>query len=231
MKQTRINKYIADSGYCSRRKADELIKDGQVKINNCTAQLGDTVGPDDVVRVGQHIIDAREHDIFIAFNKPVGVISTFDKDADNSIPDYVDAGERIFNVGRLDVASSGLILLTNNGDIAEKITHPSGKHEKEYLVTVDNKMTRSFIDAMRGGVKIGDYTTEPAQVKKLSDTRFSIILTEGKNRQIRRMCETLGYEVKQLKRIRIMNIKLRDLGDGNWRYLSSKERRELISSL
>ncbi|MDP2631555.1 MAG: pseudouridine synthase [Candidatus Uhrbacteria bacterium] len=238
MTQSRINKFIASSGHCSRRQADELIEAGEVKINDRVAKLGDTVGQNDVITIGKKTIGSREQDIYIAFNKPVGVISTLDPEAENSVLDYVKTNDRFFYVGRLDVLSSGLMLLTNNGDVANKITRSEEDHEKEYVVTVDKKMTRRFIDSMRSGVNVkntdgeaGPYVTKPARIKKLSDNRFNIILTESKNRQIRNMCKALGYSVKKLKRIRIMNIKLRELGDGNWRYLSSKERRELLEAL
>lgn len=228
----RLNKFIAESGYCSRRKADALIEDGRVTINNKKAVLGDQVTQNDQVRVnGKQLSIEGKEDIFIAFHKPVGVICSFDPSAHNTLADWVDVGERIFHVGRLDVASSGLLLLTNNGNIAEAITHPRGEHEKEYVVTIDKPMTRKFIDSMRDGVVILGSKTKPARVRKVSDTRFEIVLTEGRNRQIRRMCEKLGYEVKKLKRIRVLNVKLGELGEGNWRNLTKNERRDLLAEL
>ena len=232
MKQTRLNKFIADSGFCSRRKADKFIEGGKVKVNSKVASLGDQVQKSDTVKIGDHIIDPEAtQKVYIAFNKPFGVISTLDESADNSVLDYVDIGERIFYVGRLDVASSGLMILTNDGDAANKITKSSGEHEKEYVVTVDKKITRKFLDEMKSGVKIDEKITKPARTKKVSDTRFHLIITEGRNRQVRKMCEALGYDVKKLRRIRVMNIKLGDLGEGNWRYLTKRERRELLNSL
>jgi len=196
------------------------------------AQLGSQVNDGDDVFVGGNLVSNKgKEDIFIAFHKPVGVISTFDKDSHNTLADWVDVGERIFNVGRLDVASSGLILLTNNGEVSEAITHPRGNHEKEYVVTLDKPYTRSFIDQMKSGVILEDGMTKPARAKKISNTRFELILTEGRNRQIRRMCEKLGFQVKKLKRTRVMNVKLGELGDGNWRLLTKKERRELQEQL
>lgn len=228
----RINKYIAESGYCSRRKADRLIEEGWVKINGKTAELGDNVAEGDKVSIdGEPISLEGKEDIFIAFNKPVGAISTADPEADNTVFDYIDLDERLFYVGRLDVASCGLMILTNNGDVANKISSPKFAHEKEYVVTVNKKMTRAFTDGMKKGVDLDGRKTAPARLKKLTDTKFKLVITEGKNRQIRRMCEKLGYEVKTLKRIRVMNVKLRDLGEGNWRYLSKNERRELLASL
>lgn len=228
----RINKYIAESGYCSRRKADRLIEEGWVKINGKVAELGDSATDDDKVTIdGEPITTEGKQDIYIVLNKPVGAISTADENADNTIFDYVDVDERLFYVGRLDVQSSGLILLTNNGDVANKISAPKFEHEKEYVVTVNKKITRAFTDGMKNGVKLEEGTTKPARLKKMTDVRFKLVITEGKNRQIRRMVKKLGYEVKTLKRIRVMNIRLRDLGEGNWRHLSKNERRELLESL
>ncbi|MBU1126300.1 MAG: pseudouridine synthase [Patescibacteria group bacterium] len=228
----RLNKFIADSGYCSRRKADALIEEGRVLINNRGAKLGDQVNNTDSVIIDDTpIINEGKEDIYIAFHKPAGVICSFDPKLHNTLADWVDVGERIFHVGRLDVASSGLLLLTNNGAIAEAITHPRGEHEKEYVVTLDKKFTRSFIDQMRDGVVILGSKTKPARVKKLSDKKFSIVLTEGRNRQIRRMCEKLGYEVKKLRRTRVINVELGSLGEGNWRELTKKERRGLLEAV
>ncbi len=228
----RLNKFIADSGFCSRRKADTLIEAGRVTVNGRRAKLGDQVGTNDRIAIDKiPIIPHEKRDIIIAFHKPVGVISSFDTTKNNTLADWIDIGERIFHVGRLDVASSGLLLLTNNGEVAEAITHPRGEHEKEYVVTVDKKLTRSFIDAMRQGIVILGKKTKPARVKKLSDKKFSIVLTEGRNRQIRRMCEKLGFEVKKLRRIRVMNIELGSLGEGNWRELTKKERRGLLEEI
>lgn len=228
----RLNKYIASSGYCSRRKADTLIESGKVTINGHTASLGDQAEEGDVVKIdGTMVTTEGKTDIFLAFHKPVGVISTLDPNAENSVLDYIPGDDRVFYIGRLDVASSGLMLLTNNGDVANKLTRSEENHEKEYVVTVDKKLTRSAIDAMRHGIKIMGRKTKPARVKKLSDAKFNIVLTEGRNQQIRRMCKVLGYEVKKLRRIRVANVKLGDLGEGNWRQLTKNERRTLLESV
>lgn len=228
----RINKYLAESGLCSRRKADDLIEKGRVKIGTKIAKLGSQVEPGDTISVDDKILKSqRKDDIIIAFHKPIGVICTFEPGARNTLADWIDAGERIFHIGRLDVASSGLLLLTNNGEIAEAITHPRENHEKEYVVTVNRPVTRKFLDDMREGMMLEDGKTKPARAKKISDTRFELVLTEGRNRQIRRMCDTNGYQVKKLKRVRIMNVKLGELGEGNWRYLTKTEKRRLLELL
>ena len=229
----RINKYLADSGFCSRRKADKLIQAGKITVNGELAKLGSQIEPgDDVLLDGSPIfIKEKKRDIIIAFHKPVGVICTFDPASHNTLSDWIDVGERIFHVGRLDVASSGLLLLTNNGDVSEAITHPRGNHEKEYVVNVEKPVTRQFLDAMRRGVKLEDGPTKPARARKTGESRFELVLTEGRNRQIRRMCEKLGFKVKKLKRIRVMNVKLGDLGEGNWRLLTKNERRALLNEL
>jgi 23S rRNA pseudouridine2604 synthase len=227
----RLNKYIAESGFCSRRKADSLIENGSVKINGNIAKLGDQVGGRDKVSINGQVLTPKNEDIFIVLNKPYGVICTKDKDAKDTIYDYVKSDDRLLYAGRLDVESSGLVLLTNNGDIINKITRPSSNHEKEYVVTVDKEMTRKFIDSMANGVMLDGSKTKPAKVRKLTDTKFNIVLTEGRNRQIRRMCASLGYEATSLKRVRIMNIKLGQLGVGNSRPLTKTERRELLSAL
>ncbi len=224
----RVNKYLAKSGFCSRRKADKLIENGKVLINGHRAKLGDNILDNDTVQVGNQIVDLTEKKIYISFHKPVGVISTADKQANNTIYDYVDVPERIFYIGRLDVASSGLMILTNDGDLANDISHARGSHEKEYVVIVDKKLTRSAIKKLRDGLVILGSKTKPARVKKINDKKFNIILTEGRNRQIRRMCEKIGYGIVSLKRLRINNVKLGDLGEGNWRYLTKNERRGLL---
>lgn len=226
----RINKFIAETGYCSRRKADQLVEGKAVTINGQLAKNGDDVTDADTVRVhGERISREGKEDIYIILNKPVGAICTADENADNTVFDYVDVETRLFYVGRLDVHSSGLVLLTNNGNVANKIASPKFAHEKEYVVSVDRPITRKFLTTMRNGVYIDDRKTLPAHAKKLSDKKFKIILTEGRNRQIRKMTAALGYEVKKLKRIRIMHIKLRELGEGNWRHLTKNERRELLN--
>lgn len=227
----RLNKYIAQAGYCSRRKADELIEKGAVKINGKVADLGDQVNNQDKVSVNGQTLIERGEDIFIVLNKPFGAICTMDTDADNTIYDYIKSDERLLYAGRLDVESSGLVLLTNNGDVVNKITRPSANHEKEYVVTLDKEITRKFLDSMTNGVMLDGTKTKKAKVKKLTDTKFGIVLTEGRNRQIRRMCALLGYEATSLKRVRIMNIKLGQLGEGNSRPLTKTERRELLANL
>ena len=227
----RLNKYIADSGFCSRRRADILIEDGRVTVNNNPAEVGQQIREGQDVFIDGKLIKLRSNDIFIAFHKPYGVICTADENANNTVFDYIDSDERLIYIGRIDVESTGLLLLTNNGDIANKITSPKSEHEKEYVVTVNKKINRKFIDAMKHGVDIDGRKTNPAPVKKLGPKKFKIILTEGRNRQIRKMCVKLGYEVATLKRIRVMNVKLGDLGPGNYRQLTKKERRELLANL
>jgi len=228
----RINKYIATSGFCSRRKADKLIDDGVVTIDGKVAKPGDDADEHSSVKVnGIALTIEGKEDIYLILNKPVGVITTADENADNTVFDYIDLEDRLFYIGRLDVASSGLLLMTNNGDVANKISSPKNEHEKEYIVSVNKKMTRAFLDNMRKGVVIDDSRTKPAHIKKMTDVKFKMVITEGRNRQIRRMTEALGYEVKSLKRIRVMNLKIRELGEGNWRYLSKNERRELLDQL
>ncbi|MBT3231161.1 rRNA pseudouridine synthase [Candidatus Uhrbacteria bacterium] len=227
----RLNKYIADSGFCSRRKADTLIDDGRVTIGNDLAKVGQQVEEGQKVYVDGELIRPRSGDVFIAFHKPYGVICTSDEDADNTVFDYIDSDERLIYIGRIDVESTGLLLLTNNGDIANKIASPKFEHEKEYVVTVNKEMNRKFLDGMKKGVMLDGRVTNPAPVKNLGPKKFKIILKEGRNRQIRRMCTALGYEVATLKRIRVMNVKLGELGPGNYRQLTKTERRELLSTL
>ena len=227
----RLNKYIAQSGYCSRRKADQLIQEGSVKINGQPASIGQTVQEDDTVTINGQEILITDQDIYYAFHKPFGAICTADPDADNTIYDYLPQNERLLYVGRLDVESSGLMLMTSNGDVAHAIAHSGKDHEKEYIVTVDKPITRSFIEQMKNGIVLEGKKTKPARLKKIRDDRFSLVLTEGKNRQIRNMCEILGYTVKILRRVRIMNISLGQLGEGNYRPLTKTERRELLALL
>lgn len=224
----RINKYIAASGFCSRRKADKLVEDGLVTINGNVASPGDTVSDGQTVFVDGEPIDIKEEKTYIAFHKPEGVISTADPEADNTIYDYVDVPERVFYIGRLDVPSSGLMILTDDGELAQRLSHPSYDHEKEYIVRVDKPISRRIRQGFEHGIEIDGELTKPAHFKKLGAKSFRLILTEGRRRQIRRMAEALGYEVVSLKRTRIANVRLRDLGAGNWRQLSKHERRELL---
>lgn len=220
----RINKYISETGFCSRRGADRYISESRVTINGEPATLGSTVGATDIVKVdGQLIEPKKDALIYIALHKPKGITSTTDlKDPDNII-DYIQFPERIFPIGRLDKQSEGLIFLTNDGDIVNKILRAGNKHEKEYIVTVTQPLTEAFITALSQGVKILDTTTLPCRVEALSKHRFKITLTQGLNRQIRRMCAVYNYEVKRLIRTRIMNIELDGIETGKWRYLTTEE--------
>jgi len=224
MEKTRINKYLSEVGYCSRRAADKLLEEGRIKINGQVPELGTKVSDEDVVEVdGKPIRESQEKPIYIAFNKPVGIVCTTDtkRERDNII-EYINHPQRIFPIGRLDKPSEGLILLTSDGDIVNKILRSKNNHEKEYLVRVDKPINPKFLEKMRNGVPILDTITKKCEVEKIDDMTFRIVLTQGLNRQIRRMCEFLGYEVIKLKRIRIMNIKL-DLPLGKWRDLTDEE--------
>lgn len=228
----RINKFFSEVGYCSRREADKLIEQGRVTINGEKAELGSKVTPEDDIRVNGKRVQAKQlKPIYIAFNKPRGIVCTTDtrRERDNII-DYINYPERIFPIGRLDKDSQGLILLTNDGDIVNKILRARNNHEKEYLVTVNKPVTREFVHQMSNGVPILDTVTRKCYVKQVGKLQFRIILTQGLNRQIRRMCEHLGYRVKQLERQRIMNIHL-DLPMGKWRDLTKDELKELNALL
>ena len=224
----RINKFLSEIGYCSRRAADTLVEEGRVKVNGVIAVMGAKVGSSDVIMVDDKIVSRPNEDfVYIAFNKPVGIVCTTDvaNEKDN-IVDYINHPQRIFPVGRLDKLSEGLILLTSDGDIVNKILRSKNNHEKEYIVTVDRPISDEFIDDMSNGVPILGTTTKKCFVEKLDRFRFRIILKQGLNRQIRRMCEYFGYEVTKLKRIRIMHIEL-DMPPGKWRDLTSEELNEL----
>jgi 23S rRNA pseudouridine2604 synthase len=221
---TRINKYLSEVGYCSRRAADKLIEQRRVTINGKVPEMGTKLNDNDEVRVdGRLISTPKEKPTYIAFNKPIGIVCTTDTKVEkDNIIDYIGYPKRIFPIGRLDKPSEGLILLTSDGDIVNKILRARNNHEKEYIVTVDKPVNQEFISRMSKGVPILDTVTRKCEVEQLSKFVFKIILTQGLNRQIRRMCEYLGYEVTKLKRTRIMNIKL-DVPVGQWRYLSEKE--------
>ena len=222
---TRINKYLSEVGYCSRRVADRLIEEGKVTINGEIPEIGSKVEEGDQVEVkGQRIEKStKQQNIYLAFNKPVGVVCTTDRKVEpNNVIDFIKYPKRIFPIGRLDKPSEGLIFLTNDGDIVNKILRARNNHEKEYIVSVNRPINRDFIQTMSNGVKILDTITKNCFVKQLGPKKFKIILTQGINRQIRRMCESLGYRVLSLKRIRIMNIKL-DLPTGKFRELTSEE--------
>ncbi|MBQ6025395.1 MAG: 23S rRNA pseudouridine(2604) synthase RluF [Lachnospiraceae bacterium] len=223
----RINKYMAESGMCSRREADKLVADGKVYIDGVQAVMGSKVLPGQKVTVKGQDIKKNEDLVLIAFNKPVGIVSTTDKREKDNIIDYINYGKRIFPIGRLDKESEGLILLTNDGDIVNKILRAGNYHEKEYVVTVNKDITPEFLKAMSSGVPILDTVTRPCRIEQIDKKVFKIILTQGLNRQIRRMCEALGYRVRSLIRIRIMNIKLNHLKSGTYRNLTPKELEEL----
>ncbi|SEM02414.1 MULTISPECIES: 23S rRNA pseudouridine(2604) synthase RluF [unclassified Paenibacillus] len=227
----RINKFISETGFCSRREADRLVESGKVTINGVTAELGSQAEDGDDVRInGQPIKEKRKH-VYIALNKPIGITSTTEQHIQGNIVDFVGHKERIFPIGRLDKDSEGLILMTNDGDIVNRILRAEGRHEKEYIVTVDRAVTPSFLRGMSTGVKILGEMTLPCTVTRISERVFRIILTEGKNRQIRRMCSAFGYEVRKLKRIRIMNIHLGEQATGTWRELTAAEKSELSTLL
>jgi len=224
----RINKYLTEAGFCSRREADRLIAAGRVTINGKVPELGTKIAPGDEVRVdGKRIAPPKEQHTYIAFNKPVGIVCTTDTRVEkDNIIDYINFPKRIFPIGRLDKPSEGLILLTSDGDIINKILRARNNHEKEYLVTVDRPVTKDFVERMGNGIPILDTITRKCKVEQTGRFTFRIILTQGLNRQIRRMCEYLGYEVLALKRIRIMNIPL-DTPVGKWRHLTETELSEL----
>ena len=224
----RLNKYIASSGLCSRREADTLIENGKVKINGVIALQGSKVNPGDIVEVSGRKITPDDDMIYIAFNKPLGVTCTTDSRDPSNIIDYIGFDERIFPVGRLDKNSSGLILLTNDGSIVNKLLRAENGHEKEYLVTVNRPYDNAFINSMESGVPVLGQLTLPCRIKPAGDKTFKIILRQGLNRQIRRMCEYLGYRVTRLKRIRFMNVMLGDLETGKWRYLTAEEKKDLL---
>lgn len=228
MEKIRINKYLSEVGFCSRREADRLLEEGRITINSRVPELGTKVSDEDEIFVdGKTIKKVEEEFVYIAFNKPVGIVCTTDtKREKNNIVDYINHPKRIFPIGRLDKPSEGLILLTSDGDIVNKILRAKNNHEKEYYVRVDKPITEKFLEKMRNGVPILDTVTKKCEVEKIDTMNFRIVLTQGLNRQIRRMCEYLGYEVKKLKRIRIMNIKL-DLPVGKWRNLTPQEMNEL----
>ena len=221
--QKRINKFISETGFCSRREADKLIEAGRVTINGKIPEIGTKVTPEDTVEIDGKPLKLKEEFIYLAFNKPIGITCTTDlKDKDNII-DFINHPTRIFPIGRLDKPSEGLIFLTNDGDIVNKILRAGNNHQKEYVVTVDKSVSPEFIKKMSDGVAILETITQKCFVEQLDQNKFRIILTQGLNRQIRRMCEVLGYNVIKLKRTRIMNIKLDGIALGKWRYLTNDE--------
>ena len=228
-----LNKFISDTGYCSRREADKLISAGRVQVNNRNARLGDRVEPKDTVVVDGSIMKApkKEKLVYLALNKPVGITTTTEKHVRGNIIDFVNFPKRIFPIGRLDKDSEGLIFLTNDGDIVNKILRAGNKHEKEYIVRVNKPIDMVFVRQMSGGLTIMNERTLPCKVSATGRQTFRIILTQGLNRQIRRMCESLDYAVTSLQRVRIMNIKLDKLATGKWRYLSEPEIHTLLESV
>jgi len=225
----RLNKFISETGMCSRRAADELISSGRVTINGKRAELGTPVNDGDEVRVDKRIISARQQKhVYLCLNKPVGITCTTERHIKGNIIDFIHHPQRIFPIGRLGKDSDGLIMLTSNGDIVNEILRSENNHEKEYIVTVNKPVTDEFLSGMAGGVRILDTKTKPCQVSRINKNTFRIILTQGLNRQIRRMCEVFGYDVNRLQRVRIINIKLGDLKIGKWRNLSEQELRGLL---
>lgn len=233
----RINVYISSTGYCSRREADRLIKSGRVTIDGDVASLGMEVDEENVVKVDNTVIGKRPQRVYLAFNKPKGIISTTDQNIPNNIITYINYPERIFPIGRLDKDTSGLILLTNDGMIVNKILRSENNHDKEYIVEVDKPYDEDFINKMTSGVEIYNpvqhvlVKTKPAILRRINNKTFNLIITQGLNLQIRRMCKQLGYNVVNLKRIRIININIKDLLVGQWRYLSDYEINELMKTI
>lgn len=223
----RLNKFISEKGICSRREADRLIETGKVMVNGEIAKVGMIVNEKDNILVNNKPLKRKDKLVYLAFNKPVGITCTTDTSIKGNIISYINYPKRIFHIGRLDKPSQGLILLTNDGDIVNKILRAGNNHEKEYLVTVNNPISQDFIMKMSNGVPILDTITKKCFVKRESKYVFRIILTQGLNRQIRRMCEYLGYSVVKLQRIRIMNINLDGIAEGKWRYLTNNEMDEL----
>ena len=227
--EIRLNKFISETGFCSRREADKLIEQGRVTVDGVKAVMGTKVNEKANVKVDGKSLKKEDDLVYIALNKPVGITCTTEKKVRGNIVDFIGHDKRIFPIGRLDKDSQGLILLTNDGDIVNKILRAGNNHEKEYIVTVDKPIDKKFIKDMSSGVRILGTITKECVVEKINERTFRIILTQGMNRQIRRMCEALGYSVTKLNRIRIMNIKLGNLKIGSWRELSSDELKKLNS--
>jgi len=228
----RLNKFISDAGICSRREADRKIENGQVRVNGRVAQVGDLVSQADRILVSGNPVEMRSEHVYLVYNKPVGVTSTTDRtDPDNILKTLAYHGGRVFPVGRLDKDSEGLILFTDDGDIVNKILRASNKHDKEYMVTVDKPVTPDFIRQMSEGVSILGVTTRKCRVEKINTKTLRVILNQGLNRQIRRMCEALGYQVTSLQRIRVMNINLDGIATGTWRFLTESEKDTLLQAV
>ena len=227
----RLNKYLSEAGVCSRREADRLIASGRVTVDGRPGETGMKVCPGQKVCIGKKVVSRQEEMVVLAVNKPVGIVCTEERRERGSIIRYLDYPVRVTYIGRLDKDSRGLLLMTNNGDIINQIMRSANRHEKEYKVTVDREVTRDFLDRMAAGVPILDTVTRPCQVQKIGKYTFSIILTQGMNRQIRRMCEALGYQVKDLLRTRILNIRLGNLKEGEYRQVTDEELNELYEQI
>ena len=228
----RLNKYISEAGVASRRAADRLIEEGRVTINGKPAVVGDRVYEDDIVAVDGKRISKVEEDIILVFNKPRGITCTSNPEDKDNVIDFIGYSKRIYSIGRLDKDSQGLLLMTNNGELANQIMRSRGEHEKEYIVTVDRQVTKEFVKGMSNGVPIlEDRITKKCFVEKIDDFTFRIILKQGLNRQIRRMCEYFGYDVVRLERVRVMNIRLGKLKEGRYRDITREEREELYREL
>jgi len=223
----RLNKAISETGYCSRRAADKLIEEGQVKVNGKIPELGTKVTANDTIRIKGKVITKEIAPIYLAFNKPVGITCTTERHIEGNIIDYINYPERIFPIGRLDKPSEGLIFMTNDGDIVNKILRAKNSHQKEYIVTVNRKITNDFILKMGNGIPILDTITDKCKVSPINDHSFNIVLQQGLNRQIRRMCTYLGYEVQTLKRVRIMNISIKNIKVGEYRNFTTEELQEI----
>lgn len=230
-KGIRLNKYLSDAGVCSRREADRMIGEGKVTVNGKTAVMGQRIFPEDEVICGGKVLKLVEQLELLAFHKPEGIECTADRKNPDNVIDYLHYDSRLFYIGRLDKNSCGLLLLTNDGDLANRIAKGANGHEKEYIVTVNKEITPEFLARMKNGVPILDTVTRKCKVEKLDENRFRIILTQGLNRQIRRMCEALSYKVLKLKRIRVMNIRLGDLPEGAYRKVTGSELAKLIESI
>ena len=231
MEEIRINKYLSDAGVCSRREADKLLEAGKITVNGEIAVTGQKVTGKERICVKGVLVEPEKEEILLAFHKPKGIVCTTSKKDKDNIVDYINYGKRIYPVGRLDKDSEGLILLTNQGELSDKLLRGSNGHEKEYIVTVNRRITKDFLQGMAGGVPILDRVTRPCKVTPVDDYTFKIILTQGWNRQIRRMCEYFDYRVRKLIRIRVMNIELGNLKVGTYRKITGAEKKALMERL
>lgn len=227
----RLNKYIASCGVCSRRKSDELISSGKVKVNGqVVTNLGEKVSSKDIVEVDNKLIQKEEKKVYIVLNKPRGYVTTnSDEYNRKNVIDLIDEDVRVYSIGRLDKDTEGLLLLTNDGEFSNKVMHPRNKIEKTYIVTTDTNVTNEQLEKLRNGVDIGDYITRPAKIKRIGNDKVQIIISEGKNRQVRKMCDSVGINLLNLRRIQVGNILLGNLQSGKYRYLTAKEKNELIA--